>query len=104
MTLPRRGEVWWLEGEERRRPVLVLSRDPAIPVMRRITVAPLTRTIRGIASEVPLGPDDGVPAESVVSMDNLAVVDRSTLTTRITRLRADRMVSACRALRFALDC
>ncbi len=75
----KRGEIYWasLGPPAGRRPVLVLTRDPAIPVLERVVVAPLTRTIRRIRSEVPVGPNEGLPGESVVSCDNLLTVSKS---------------------------
>jgi mRNA interferase MazF len=59
---PARGEVWWGEAtDEKGRPYLVLTRDEAIPVLRAILVAPVTRTVRGIPTEVPLGSEEGLP-------------------------------------------
>jgi mRNA interferase MazF len=58
---PRQAEVWWAEVETMRRPVLVVTRSEAIPVLNSIVVAPVTRTVRGIPTEVVLGPEDGLP-------------------------------------------
>lgn len=94
-----RGEVAWLELEqEGRRPVVVLTRDEAIPRLRNIVVALVTRTIRGIDTEIPIGPADGMPVECAISLDNLRTVPRSLLTEPITRLSAPRMEEICRAL------
>jgi mRNA interferase MazF len=90
--LVARGEVAWLELEqEGRRPVVVLTRDEAIPQLRNIVVALVTRTIRGIDTEVQIGPADGMPVECAISLDNLRTVPRSLLTEPITRLGAARM-------------
>jgi mRNA interferase MazF len=73
--LVARGDIVWLDLEqEGRRPVLVLTRDEAIPRLRNVVVALITRTIRGIDTEVELGPDDGMPVECAVSLDNLRTV------------------------------
>jgi len=67
-----RGEIWWGETpDEQGRPFLVVSRDAANAVMHRVLVAPVTRRIRGIPSELPVGPDEGLPVKSVASFDNL---------------------------------
>lgn len=80
-----RGEVSWLELEqEGRRPVVVLTRDEALPRLRNIVVALVTRTIRGIDTEVELGPEDGMPVECAVSLDNLRTVPQALLTESIT--------------------
>ena len=63
MLVVARGEVWWRESPDQgRRPYLVLTRDPAIPLLKRVIAVPTTRSIRGIPTEVRLGPDDGLPA------------------------------------------
>lgn len=100
-----RGDVVWLDLEqEGRRPVLVLTRDEAIPRLRNVVVALITRTIRGIDSEVQLGPDDGMPVECAVSLDNLRTVPQALLTERITRLDPARVDAVCRALAAATGC
>ena len=86
--LPRRGEVWWCEPPEiGRRPVVVLSRDSAIPRLRRALIAPCTTTIRGLASEVVLEPgDDPVPRETAVNLDSIESVSVGLLVERLGRL------------------
>jgi len=103
--VPRRGEVWWAELEETgRRPFLVITREAAIPVLRTVVAAPVTRTIRDIPTELPLGPDDGMPSESAASFDNLRAIPKANLVERICILSEDRIHEACRALRLSLDC
>ncbi len=100
-----RGEVVWLELElEGRRPVVVLTRDTALPTLRNVVVALVTRTIRGIETEVQIGPDDGMPVECAVSLDNLRTVPQALLTESITRLSPRRMDEICRALSQATGC
>ena len=101
----RRGEVWWadLRKPVGRRPVLLLSRDSAYRVRRSVTVAPLTRTERRIPTEVSLDRSDGVPAQCVVNLDDIATIPRSLLSERITLLNADRMRAVAGAITFALD-
>ena len=105
MNEPRRGEVWWgeLEGVGRR-PFLVMTRSAAIPVLHTVLAAPVTRTIRGIPTELRLGIDDGMPAECAASFDNLRVVPKSHLVDRQCALDPVRLADACRALRAAVDC
>lgn len=101
----KRGDICWYEDlEEGRRPALVLTRDEAIPVMQKVTVALVTRTIRNIPSEVRLSEEDGMPAECVVSLDNLRHVSRALLNDRITSLAGKRMQEICRALAIATGC
>jgi mRNA interferase MazF len=103
--LVARGDVAWLELEqEGRRPVLVLTRDEVIPRLQNIVVALVTRTIRGLDTEVEIGPADGMPVECAVSLDNLRTVPRALLTDPITRLSDAQMDEICRALRRAVSC
>ena len=105
MSEPRRGEVWWGEIEDvGRRPFLVMTRSAAIPVLQNLLAAPITRTIRNIPTEVPLGLDDGMPADCAASFDNLRVVPKAYLVDRVCALDPIRMLEACRALRVAVDC
>ena len=94
-----RGEVAWLELEtEGRRPVVVLTRDEALPRLRNVVVALVTRTIRGLDTEVELGPADGMPVECAVSLDNRRIVPQALLTEFITRLDPGRLDRVCKAL------
>jgi mRNA interferase MazF len=103
--LVARGEVRWLELEEEgRRPVVVLTRDEALPRLRNVVVALVTRTIRGIDTEVELGPSDGMPATCAVSLDNLRTVPRALVTEPITRLEPAKLNAVCRALRHSTGC
>lgn len=105
MSTPGRGEVWWFEDPDLgRRPGLVLTRDAALGVLSWLLVAPVTRTVRGIPTELPLDTDDGMPEPCAATFDNLRPIRRSLLTERITALSPDRMASACTALRLAVDC
>jgi mRNA interferase MazF len=105
-TLPARGEVWWCElPEVGRRPVVVLSRDAAIPRLRRALIGPCTTTIRGIPSEVGLEPtEDPIPRTSVVNLDSVESVSTGTLVERLGRLSDDRMRQICAALATAVAC
>jgi mRNA interferase MazF len=106
MALPLRGEVWWCEPAEiGRRPVVVLSRDVAIPRLRRALVAPCTTNIRGLASEVVLDPElDPVPRQSAVNLDSVESVSVGALVERLGRLSDERMREVCAALEIAVDC
>jgi mRNA interferase MazF len=100
-----RGEVWWVEDPAiGRRPGVVMTRNEAIPVLRRVLLAPLTTTVRGIPTEVQLDLDDGLPTACVVSLDNLRVVPKAMCTARITTLSAQRMQQICTALAHATAC
>jgi len=104
--LPSRGEVWWCElPEVGRRPVVVLSRDAAIPRLRRALVAPCTTNIRGLPSEVLLETgDDPVPLRSAVNLDSVESVSIAVLVERLGRLNNERMRQVCSALAVAVDC
>lgn len=105
MSNPERGEVWWGEiVEVGRRPFLVMTRNAAIPVLNSVLAAPVTRTVRGIPTELRLGPEDGMPTECAVSLDNLRAVPKAHLVERLCVLEPTRMMQACAALRAAVDC
>ncbi len=102
---PQQGEVWWAEGLDKRRPVLVVTRSAVIPVLSTIVVAPVTRTVRGIPTEVPLGPAEGLPSECAASFDNLQAIPwREGLATRLGALGVERRPELCRALRAMSAC
>jgi mRNA interferase MazF len=105
-ALPGRAEVWWCElADIGRRPVVVLSRDAAIPRHHRALVAPCTTTIRGLISEVVLEPPtDPVPRLSAVNLDSVESVSLGVLVDRLGRLSDERMRDICAALAVAVDC
>jgi mRNA interferase MazF len=91
--------------ESGRRPVVVLSRDAAIPRLRRALVAPCTTTIRSLPSEVVLEPGvDPVPQRSAVNLDSVESVSLAVLVERLGRLADARMLEICAALAVAVDC
>ena len=104
--VPARGEVWWCELPDLgRRPVVVLSRDPAIPRLGRTLVAPCTTTVRGLPSEVVLNPDDDpVPQRSAVNLDSVESISIGVLVGRLGRLSDQRMRQVCTALAVAVAC
>lgn len=103
---PARGELWWCElAAIGRRPVVVLSRDAAIPRLQRALVGPCTTTIRGLPSEVRLEPgEDPIPQASVVNLDSVESVSLGTLVERLGRLSDERMRQVCHALGVAVAC
>ena len=99
-----RGEVWWATTPAGDRPVVVLTRDPVADRLGAIVVVSCTRTIRGVQSELPLGPDDGLPEVCVANFDNIHTIRRGAFRTRITELSATKMDLACAALERAVGC
>ncbi len=101
---PRQGEIWWAEGRQKRRPVLVVTRTDVIPVLNKITIAPVTRTVRGIPTEVALDETDGLREASAASFDNLMRIRPRSLTVRIGDTSPSRRAQICRALSALADC
>jgi mRNA interferase MazF len=100
----QRGEIWFAATPGGDRPVLVLTRDPVADRIGSVVVAALTRTRRGLVSELELTPADGVPTASVVNFDNLHTIPRRTFRRRVTTLAPARMAEACRTLQAATGC
>jgi mRNA interferase MazF len=101
-----RGDVWETAGlPGGRHPVVVLTRDEAIPVLRRVTVAPITSMIRGLPSEVPIGQAEGLDRDSVVSCDNITTVAQDVLDRRLGVLGpvALRQLAAAITIALGLD-
>lgn len=103
MNTPAQGEIWWAETEDKRRPVLVITRSGAIPVLTRVVVAPVSRTVRGIPTEIGLGPSEGLLSNCAASFDNLQTILRSALTERTGTL-GHRRNEICATLRALADC
>ena len=98
------GQVWWVDfpGPIGRRPALVLTRTPALRRLANVTVAPITRTARGLPVEVALTPaDDGVPTACIVLLEGILTVPQGIVDRKITTLSATRMAAVFRAIRFA---
>jgi mRNA interferase MazF len=84
--------------------VLILTRSEAIGSLNKLVVAPATGTIRGLVSEVTVGPDDGMPRDSAISLDDVTLVRKALLTRLVTTLGSERMDEVCRALTYATGC
>lgn len=99
-----RGDVCWYSfgTPDKKRPVLILTRDSAIPVLNAVTIAPITSTIRSIPTEIVLTEADGLPGICAANFDNLQTVQKSRVGDRITRLTKRRMKEAATATAFAL--
>lgn len=101
----RRGDIWFAATPGGDRPVLVLTRDPVAGRIGSVVVAALTRTERGLVSELVLLPEtDGVPSRCVANFDNLHTLARSAFRRQVASLSAARMAEACRVLRDATGC
>lgn len=101
----KRGEVRWYRfaRPDKRRPVLVLTRDSILGRLGEVTVAPITSTVRDIPSEVFLSKQDGMPRDCAVNCDHIQTVSKGKLGRAITSLPPDKMAAVGRAIRFALD-
>ena len=101
----RRGEIWWarLDPPHNARPVVLLSREGAYQIRTHVTVAPLTRSVRKIPVEVPVGPDDGLSTESVINLDDILTIPMAALDRRITLLNVEKMREVGAAIKYALD-
>lgn len=101
----RRGEIRWcqLKAPDKRRPVLVLTRDSAIKHLHNVTIAPVTSTIRGIKSELTISREDGMPGDCAINFYNIQTVPKHTIESLITTLSPARMQEAEQSLRYALD-
>jgi mRNA interferase MazF len=101
----QRGELWFAVTPGGDRPVLVLTRDPVADRIGAVVVAALTRTRRGLVSELELtAAEDGVPSDCVVNFDNIHTLPRNAFRRRITQLSLMRLQQACRALRASTGC
>lgn len=102
----RRGDLWLHQfgAPDRRRPVVVPSRDAVANRLHTVTVAPVTGIIRGIPSEVAVGVAEGLKHDSVVNLDHVQTVPREALRQWLGRLGAARMFEVCRAVNAAFGC
>lgn len=101
-----RGDVrlYAFAPPDKKRPVVVLTRESAIAYLSMVTVAPVTSTIRGVPSEVVLNEDDGMKSSCAVNLHNAVTVSQQHLGKRVARLSPARMNQICAALRFSLGC
>ena len=101
-----RGDIrlYQFAPPDKKRPVVVLTRDSAIAYLSTVTVAPVTSTIRGVPSEVVLSEEDGMKAPCAVNVHNAVTVSQERLGRRVARLGSSRMSEICAALRFSLGC
>jgi mRNA interferase MazF len=100
----KRGEVRWytFKAPDKRRPVLVLTRDTALSFLNAVTVAPITTTIREIPSELYIDQDDGMNESCAANFDNILTIPKTQVDDLITTLSFEKMLEAEKAIRFAL--
>ncbi len=100
----RRGEIWWadLPPPTGHRPVVLISRDEAYIYRELVTVAPVTRRVRGIPTEVPLGPEDGLPTSCAANLDSMTTVPKAALQRYIASLHLIKLQAVDSAIHFAL--
>lgn len=101
-----RGDVrlYQFAPPDKKRPVVVLTRNSAVGYLASVTVAPITSTIRGVPSEVVLNEDDGMKAPCAVNLHNAVTISQDRLGKRVAQLTSLRMSEICAALGFALGC
>lgn len=100
----QRGEVWFAATPGGDRPVLVLTRDPVADRIGSVVVALITRTVRGLVSELELTVADGLPSNCVVNFDNIHTIPRDAFRRQIVKLGPARLAQACQRLRDATGC
>ena len=100
----KRGDIRWytFEPPDKRRPVLILTRNSAIGILNTVTVAPITSTMRGIPTEVFLDRADGMPSDYAVNLDHLQTIPKNKVGALLTTLSGHRMAEVQRAVDFAL--
>lgn len=102
----RHADIWWVGPDpfDQRRPVLVVTRQSILPFLTSIVVAPITRRIRGIITEIALGPSDGLGERCVASFDNLQTVHVGRFERRVGSLGLVREAEICSALEALAGC
>jgi mRNA interferase MazF len=99
----RRGDIWLAELDKRR-PVVILTRDPLGRILHSVIAGPVTSTVRGLRTEVDLTEADGIRKRSVVNLDNLQLVPRASLVRRVGRATPATLKAICAAAAEAIGC
>ena len=101
----RRGEIRWykFQSPDKKRPVLILTRDSVLEYLGEVTIAPITSTIRDIPSEIYLSSQDGMPRDCAINCDHLQTVAKGRIGSLITTLSSDKLKEVSNAIYFALD-
>ena len=100
----KRGEIWFAATPGGDRPVLVLTRDPVADRIGSVVVAALTRTVRGLVSELPLTKRDGIPSDCVVNFDNIHTIPRDRFRRKVAALSEARLADACKVQAASTGC
>ena len=101
----KRGEIRWykFKAPDKKRPVIILTRDSVLEYLGEVTVAPVTSTVRDIPSEVFLSKQDGMPKDCAINFDHIQTVSKGKIGSQITALSTDTLEQVCEAIQFALD-
>ena len=101
-----RGDIrlYTFEKPDKTRPVVMLTRDTAVDYLSRVTIAPITSSIRGVPSEIVLDESDGMKGPCAVNLHNIVTIPKDQIGKRVGQLSAERMKQLCSALRFSLGC
>ena len=101
----KRGEIRWykFQSPDKKRPVLILTRDSALEYLGEVTIAPITSTIRDIPSEVCLSSQDGMPRDCAINCDHIQTVAKGRIGSLITTLSSEKLKEVSNAIYFALD-
>ena len=101
----KRGEIRWykFKAPDKKRPILILSRDSVLEYLGEVTVAPITTTVREIPSEVFLSKNEGMPRDCAINFDHIQTVSKGKVGSLITTLSPERLEQVRRAILFALD-
>ena len=101
----KRGEIRWykFQSPDKKRPILILTRDSVLEYLGEVTIAPITSTIRDIPSEVYLSSQDGMPRDCAINCDHIQTVAKGRIGSLITTLSSDKLKEVCSAIHFALD-
>jgi mRNA interferase MazF len=101
----KRGEIRWykFKAPDKKRPILILTRDSILEYLGEVTVAPITTTVRDIPSEVPLFKEDGMARDCAINFDHIQTVSKGRIGSLITKLSPDKLEQVCVAIQFALD-
>ncbi len=101
----QRGEIRWykFQNPDKKRPVLILTRNSVLQYLREVTIAPITTTVRDIPSEVFLFKSDGMPRDCAINLDHMQTVSKKRIGSLITSLPPEKMDQVSRAISFALE-